>query len=151
MKFGRIEIDRKFVFTVVVGIMMITWAMGLALSYNIKVGDTGMKIESVYDRPLTGQEKVTILKTGKVLIEYLYTSDDPASAAKLATYENFVGRFQDFVVLEEAEVGVNQTMEQMISPTGDVIPLHNVTDSSLIDIFCQNTVVQPRECLMRSI
>jgi len=36
-------------------------------------------------------------------------------------------------------------------PTGDVIPLDNVSSSDLIDVFCKNSYVQPKECLLREI
>ena len=146
------KIDRQFVFSVVVGIMMITWAMGMALSYNIKTTPQGMKIDNVYDRPLTGTEKVTILKTGRVLIEYLYT-EGPDSSETTALYENFVARFSDYAVLEMVEVSAdNQTSNQMIVPSGDIIPLDNVTTSdALLNLFCENSLVQPRECLLKSV
>ncbi len=145
------KIDRQFVFTVVVGVMMITWAMGMALSYNIKTAPTGMKIENVYTEPLTGKEKVTILRSGRMLIEYLYIPGEE-SMEKIPVYDSFAGRFSDFIVLEKVEVSdANQTLDQMISPTGDVIPLGNVTEAQLIDVFCDNTFVQPKECLLMSI
>ena len=146
------KIDRQFVFTLVVGVMMITWAMGLALSYNIKTTPTGMNIENVYDRLLTGTEKVTILRSGRVLIEYLYTTG-PDTPDRKALYENFVARFSDYTVLELVEVSAaNQTMDQMIVPSGDVLPLGNITTTdALVDLFCDKTLVQPRECLLRDI
>jgi hypothetical protein len=145
------KIDRQFVFTVVVGIMMVTWAMGMALSYNIDVSPQGTRIESVYTEPLTGQEKVAILRSGRMLIEYLYLPG-PESMDKIPVYDSFTATFKDFVVLEKVEVSYeNQTLDQMIAPDGDVIPLDNVTESQLFDVFCDNTYVQPKECLLRSI
>jgi hypothetical protein len=146
------KLDRNVVFTIVVGIMMITWAMGMALSYNIKTStNTGMRIENVYTEPLTGQEKVTILRSGRMLIEYMYVPSEE-SLEKIPVYDGFVNRFKDFVVLERVEVpDANQTLDQMIAPTGDVIPLGNVTEAQLVDVFCDNTYVQPKECLLRSI
>jgi hypothetical protein len=145
------KIDRQFVFTLVVAVMMVTWAMGMALSYNIQTGNTGMQIENIYTEPLTGKEKVTILRSGMMLIEYLYVPGEE-SMEKIPVYDSFVGRFSDFIVLEKVEVSApNQTLDQMISPTGDVIPLDNVTEAQLVDVFCDNTFVQPKECLLRSI
>jgi len=145
------KIDRQFVFSVVVGVMMITWAMGMAMSYNIETGPTGMKIENVYDQPLTGKEKVTILRSGRMLIEYLYTPGEE-SLQRISLYESFVSRFRDFLVLEKVQVSHdNQTLNQMIAPSGDVIPLENITEVQLFDVFCDNTYVQPKECLLRSI
>jgi hypothetical protein len=145
------KIDRQFVFSAVVIFMMITWAMGMALSQNIDVSPQGMQIENVYTEPLTGPEKVTILRSGRMLIEYLYVPG-PQSAEQKALYENFVAQFSDFVVLQAVEVSAgNETLNQMIAPDGDIVSLDNATASNMLDIFCDNTIVQPKECLLRSI
>jgi hypothetical protein len=147
----RMKLDRKFVFSLFVAVMMVTWAVGLALSYNIKTTSSGMKIEKVYDRLLDAKEKITILKSGYVLIEYLYIAD-PTGLDKKAMYENFAARFSGIIVLEEVAISEeNQTMDQMIAPDGDVVPLDNVTSSTIFSVFCDNSVVQPRECLLRNV
>ncbi|MBN1896873.1 MAG: hypothetical protein JW789_04085 [Candidatus Aenigmarchaeota archaeon] len=146
------KVNKQFVFSIFVGVMMITWAIGMALQYNIDVSPgKGAKIETVYRELLTGQEKVSILRTGRVLIEYLYMTG-PGAVDKSITYENFAARFGDLIVLQIVEVSQsNQTVDQMIVPTGDVIPLNNVSESELFDVFCKNTYVQPKECLLRNI
>jgi len=45
----------------------------------------------------------------------------------------------------------NQTVDQMINPNGDIIPMDNVSAGQLVDVFCDNTLFQPKECLLRSI
>jgi len=146
------KFDRKRFFALFVGVMMITWAIGLALSFNIKLaGDQGMRIEDVYDQPLTANEKIAILKSGRVLIEFLHNGTQE-NLDKKAAYENFVARFKGFVVLEAVEISQsNQTMDQMINPQGDIVPLDNVTSTQLVDVFCQTTIIQPRECLLSGI
>jgi hypothetical protein len=145
------KLDKKFIFSLFVAVMMVTWAIGMALSYSIKTTPKGMKIENVYDQLLTGTEKITILRTGRVLIEYLYV-DSAESLDRKAMYENFVARFSDFAVLEAVSITQeNETLDQMIAPDGDVIPMDNVTSSNLVDVFCENSVTQPRECLLRSV
>ncbi len=145
------KIDKQMIFTIAVGVMMVTWAIGMALSYNIDTGPQGMQIESIYREPLTGPEKAGILRSGFVIIEYQYIPGDE-SLERIPVYESFVNRFSDFVVLQEVEVKYeNQTLNQMLSPTGDIIPLGNVTEFELVEVFCANTIVQPRECLLRSI
>jgi hypothetical protein len=144
--------NRQTVFTIVIGFMLLTWVMGTALSSNLQLAQgNGIRIESVYDRLLTPQEKVTILRSGRVLIEYLHTGGFEA-VDKRATYENFVARFKDIVILEVVEIEqANQTLDQMITPTGDVVELQNVSAAELLDVFCDNSYVQPKECLLRSI
>jgi len=105
----------------------------------------------VYDRMLTPQEKITILRSGRVLIEYLHAGGF-ASVEKKAVYENFVARFKDFVVLEAVEIQqANETIDQLVTPTGDIVELENVSAEELVDVFCDNAFVQPKECLMRNI
>jgi hypothetical protein len=145
------KLDRKFIFSLFVAVMMVTWAIGMAVSYNIKTTPQGMKIEKTYDRLLEGKEKITILRNGNVLIEYLYVMS-PETLDRKAMYENFAARFSDIIVLEMVAISAdNQTMDQMIAPDGDVILLDNVTASTIVDVFCENTVVQPRECILRGI
>lgn len=145
------KFNRQAAFSIFIGVIMITSVMGFAIGSNVKTQQDNVRIESVYDRLLTPQERISILRAGRVLIEYLHMGEFE-SVEKQATYENFVARFKDFVVLEVVEVEFsNQTLDQMISPDGDVIELGNVSSSELVDVFCQTTFVQPRECLMRSV
>ena len=146
------KLTKQVIFTIIVGVMMVTWAAGIALSSNLQLSTPqGFRIESVYTRPLTSQEKITILRYGRVLIEYMHTGGNE-STEKRATYENFVARFKDFAVLEVVEISeANQTLDQFISPTGDIVPLENVSASELIDVFCEKSLMQPKECLLRNI
>jgi hypothetical protein len=57
-------------------------------------------------------------------------------------------------VLETVAVGSqNGTMDQMITPSGDVVSLDNVTAANLLDVFCDKNTggLQPRECILRDI
>lgn len=145
------KLNRQTVFTIIIGVMMVTWVMGAALSYNVTLKKDNGRIESVYDRLLTPQEKITILRSGRVLIEYLHTGG-PIGQDKKASYENFAARFKDNVILEVVEISEqNQTLDQMVTPTGDIVPLGNVSAAQLFDVFCDNSFVQPKECLLRSI
>jgi hypothetical protein len=145
------KLTKQVVFTLFIGVMMITWAMGIALSYNIQTNNQGMQIQSVYEELLTPLEEVTILRTGRVLIKLLHTGTADGMLKK-AEYENFVARFDGFAVLEVVEISdANMTRDEMITPTGDVLPLDNVTGEALINLFCDNTFAQPRDCLLMNV
>ena len=147
----RKKINSKTIFAIVIGVLMVTWAVALALSFNIKPAGQGMQIQDVYDRPLTVQEKIGILRAGRVVIEYIHNGTQE-NVDRSAEYQNFAARLQGFIVLETFEVSQeNQTIDQMISPNGDIVPLYNVTAGQLMDVFCSNSAVQPRDCLLRSI
>lgn len=145
------KLDAKMAFTIFIGVIMVTSAVGMALSYRPQISSQGMKIENVYEELLTPQEKITILRSGRMLIEYLHTGGEE-SIQKRADYEIFISGVGDIVVLEVVEVSYeNETKNEMLTPSGDVIPLHNVTADELMDVFCENTIVQPRACLLENI
>ena len=142
--------NKQTVFTLFIIFMMISWAAGMALRYSIDLSQPSVEIESVYERELTPQEEVGLLRTGRVLIKYFYPLDE-GPGEKRALYENFVARFDKLVILETMPVEFyNQTKDEMVAPTGDVIPLANVTGESLLKTYCDNSIIQPRECLLGS-
>jgi hypothetical protein len=144
--------NRKTIFSLFVAVIMITSAIGMVMSYNINVTkDKQTQIKSVYEELLTPQQEISILRSGMSLIVFLHTGDDD-SLQKKALYENFAARLNGFIVLEVVDVGqANQTRDEMIVPSGDVIPLQNVTEESLMDTFCRNSLLQPRECILRNV
>jgi hypothetical protein len=147
------KLTRNGVFTIFVGLIMVTSTIGYALLYTVNgSGGTAPKIEDVYTKPLTSAEKIYILKSGRVLIEYFYNGT-PEDIEKNRLYEGFAGQFKGFVVLESFEVAQeNQTKDEMINPQGDITPLYNVTTSQgIMDVFCAQSIIQPRECLLRGL
>ena len=146
------KLNRQTIFTLFIGVMMITWVVGIAFGSNLQLDQQrGIKIESVYERLLTSEEKLAILRSNMVLIEYLHTGGFE-SVEKRASYENFVARFKQNAVLQIVEIQQdNETIDQMIPSTGDIVPLDNVSAADLVDVFCENSFVQPRECVLRSL
>jgi len=138
-------------FAIVVGILMLTSVAGFALM-NVYTGPQEVEIPSVIEQPLSPQDRVQILRTGKVLIEYLYPEDCSGCNEKIALYQSFVNNFKNYAVLELVEVPANQTTDRIIGNYGDTIELGNVTSSNeLMWIFCSVAIVQPKECLMMEI
>ena len=98
------KLNKQTIFTLFIGVMMITWVVGIALGSNLQLNDQkGIRIESVYERLLTSEEKLAILRSNMVLIEYLHTGGFE-SVEKRATYENFVARFKQNAVLQVVEI-----------------------------------------------
>ena len=65
--------------------------------------------------------------------------------------ELFANQFSGFVVLEE--VTGNQTRLEMIDSLGKVTELapENITLEGLTETFCRNSIVKPKECILRNI
>jgi len=146
------KMNRKTIFSLFVAVIMITSAIGMVMNYNKYFTPTdNVQIKSVYEELLTPQQEISILRSGMSLIVFLHTGDEDGLQKK-ALYENFVARLKGFIVLEVVDVGQsNQTRDDMIVPSGDVIPLQNVTEEGLMDVFCRNSLLQPRECILRNV
>lgn len=136
-------------FAIFVAIIMILSAAGWALVY-VKPQQPEQQIETIYDRFLSPQERIMILSSGRVLIEYFYQADCSDCLKKKEFYESFVNKFKDFAVLEVVEQA-NETVDQMIGLGGNIEPLANVSQSKFMSVFCELTIKQPRECLLEGI
>ena len=138
-----------------VGLVMIGSIAGFAAVQFIPEQQAGgVEIPTVVDKFLTSEEIVYILRTGRVLIQNHYPSNCTECMVNNALLETFAHRMEGFVVLEEVKVNeTNQTKLQIIGPDGRIKDLEsaNMTDEGLIDIFCDISYVQPKECLLKEI
>lgn len=134
-----------------IGVIMIGSVAGFALIQTIPGGPQTPEIPAVVRQPLTTDDILFILRSGKVLIEDFYTEDCGDCFEKNVMLESFANRFKEFVVLEEIVVNqTNQTMLQMIGAGGRIVKLDNVTidDEILLKKFCEVAIAQPIECLL---
>jgi hypothetical protein len=136
-----------------IGLIMIMSIAGFAAVQLIpdRGGEEAPPIPTVIDRQLTSEEIVSILRTGRVLIQNHYLPNCTECADGTATMELFANKMSGFVVLESAEA--NDTKMQMISPDGRIKGLEDIiiTEDGLMDMFCDISILQPRECLLREI
>ena len=138
-------------FAIVVGFLMLSSLAGFAMT-NIYQEPPKVEIPAVIEKVMDPQERVQVLQTGKVLIEYLYPENCVDCTEKKALYQSFVNQFSNYAVLEIVEVPANQTMDHIIGMNGDTIELGSVSDAStLMNIFCSVAILQPKECLMMEI
>jgi len=140
-------------FAIVVGILMLTSVASFALSSLYRMpSKEEVKIPAIIEKPLAPEERVQILQSGKVLIEYLYPEGCDDCSAKKDTYAKFMDKFKDYAVLEIAEVPENQTLDRIIGAYGDTEELKDiVTEDRLLEVFCKLAIVQPKECLLMEI
>jgi len=138
-------------FAIVVGVLMLGSVAGFALM-NVYQAPPQNEIPSIIDKPLSPQDRVYILRTGKVLIEYLYPEGCIDCSEKTALYQSFVNNFKNYAVLELVEVPSNETADRIIGNYGDTIELGNVTTGEgLMTTFCSIAIIQPKECLIMEI
>lgn len=138
---------KQRVFAIFVGALMILSVVGWAMVYVIPKGNNVIQFPHIVTKKLTPEERVYVLQTGRVLIEYFYSNQTDNPDRKIM-YENFVTQYKDYAVLEEIEVPENETLEQIIGKFGDSQNLGNVTESDLFPVFCNLAIATPNECLL---
>jgi hypothetical protein len=150
---------------IVIGGLMLFSVAGFALMGLGRFVDDGNKpveVPNVMNEYLSGEQMSSILRSGRVLIRDVYTKDCTDCASMDVMLELFTNSFSGMIVLEEVMIEPDNTTAvdeggyvkfQMISPSGDVIDLgdKNITQESLTDMFCDISVIQPKECLLRDI
>ncbi len=135
-----------------VGLVMIGSIVGFAgVQFIPEQQNTGPDIPIIVNRTLTGDEIIFILRMGRVLIQNHYLPDCTECISTNAVLESFTNGMGGLVVLEEVEK--NETKLQMVGSDGSIESLENVTitEENLMDIFCDISFVQPRECLLREL
>lgn len=134
-----------------IGVIMLGSIVGFALLSTDPTGPQAPEIPNIVKRPLTTDETLFILRSGRVLIEDFYTLDCADCFEKNMILESFTNRFRDFIVLEEVVVNqTNETMLQMIGAGGKIVSLENITinENGLLEVFCSVAIAQPIECLI---
>jgi hypothetical protein len=138
-----------------VGFIMISSVAGFAImsvDFNSDAG-TSASVPNIVKRAMTTQERLSVFKAGKVLVQFHYPMNCTSCASDITTVESFVSSKQANIALEEYAVQDNETLVlRMISPSGAIQDLQGgLTEDSLLDSFCGITYVQTKECLLRGI
>ena len=94
---------------------------------------------------------MSILRTGRVVIEDIYEANCTECLENNAFLESFFSRFSDYVVLQIAEG--NETSVKIIGAGGVIRDITDMefNDSNMIDVFCETAIAQPKECLLNQI
>jgi len=145
---------KERLYAIVLGFIMISSLVGFAGIYMF-VGDRGNdnqnNIDLISNRLLTPDEKLLLLRNGFVIIENIYDENCTDCLERNVDLEAFARKFQGFVAIEH--VMTNQTLPvfQMIGSNGDIVELNSTDSEYLTDIFCEISIRQPEECLLRMI
>jgi len=132
-----------------IGLLMIGSMAGFAM-VNVIPQRSQQQLPSIITRPLTTQEKVFVLRTGRVLIEDFYSPNCTECYELNQLLTSFVKQYESYAVLNMAPG--NETRIRMIGAGGSIrdIPT-NATRNELMDIFCEIAIYQPKECLLAEI
>lgn len=133
----------------VIGLIMLGSTIGFAFMQTTPEDQQqGPTIPIIVNRALLDNEKLQILRAGRVLIEYFYTGNSSNHFEEKQTLEIFTNRLSGYVVLEEVLTDKDEL--SMIGSAGDIIPLNatGITDGKLLRTFCEITFARPRECLL---
>jgi hypothetical protein len=137
---------------ILVLVIMVLSAVGFAMnSAVVRKQPDVPEIPSVIREPLSPEDQVYILRSGRVLIEHYYPEGCLDCLDKNAQLEAFASRLEGYVVVNE--VVSNETRLGMVGSGGQIISLENqsLDYESLIDLYCDVAIAVPRACLLRGI
>lgn len=129
------------------GLLMLLSVAGYAIINVYKAPVKEESINPIIKRVLTPEEKIGILRSGKIIIENFYTKNCTECIDRNNLLESFVVQFKDYIIMEE--VLMNQTSLKIIGKGGKIKNIKNVTEENLMDVFCEMAILQPKECLLR--
>jgi thiol-disulfide isomerase/thioredoxin len=138
--------------SILILVIMVLSVVGFSLnSASYQQAPETPDIPSVIRKPIDTQTQISILRSGKVLIEHFYTEGCIDCLDTNAKLESFASRLEGYVVVNEV-VG-NDTRLDIIGSQGKIISLENesLDYESLLDIFCDIAIAQPRTCIVREI
>ncbi len=110
-----------------------------------------IEIKPITFGELPTEHKQAVIGSGRILFEYFYPTGCLECAETQNLLKQFSGQFesQGNLVFVELIEGFNETKLQIINQRGSIIEVEeNLTADSLMRIFCENSLVQPKECLL---
>jgi len=110
-------------------------------------------LPNVLNRTLTPEERVGVLRSGKVIIEYFYNVTCIECLEKEGVYKNFVEskEFKGYLTLSHG-TSENETMDWMLNLDGTQIDLTDINSTEeLKALFCEVAFIKPNICLLQEI
>lgn len=143
---------RERLYAIIIGGVMIFSMAGFAMSSMLPLQsqNSDYKIPSVIDKPLTKEEKLFVLRSGRSVIEHFYRENCTDCLERDVMLKTFTESMSDYVVFSHG-VG-NETVLKMTSPTGEITELEsNITQDYLLGEFCETSYIKPKPCLIMEI
>ena len=148
------KITQQRLMALFIGFIMLGSMVGFAMLYTRPASPSAVQLPYVINRTLAVEEKLSILRGGKGLIEYFYNETCADCAAKEALYQSFVTseQFSGYVFLS---YGVsNESADWMLDSIGDQFNLSQINNTADIKkLFCGTDFVaeKPNVCVLEEI
>ena len=126
---------------------------GFAMMGYVPQGPEPVEFPSTINHTLTSEERVGILRNGKVLIEYFYNKTCIECPEKETMYVNFVKskETENLIVLAHG-TATNETSDWMINIDGTQIDLTEINSTQeLRKMFCDVAFIKPNVCILQEI
>ena len=136
-----------------IGVVMLGSILGFALMQTQPEGPVEVQIPNVLDHQVTADERVSVLKSGKTLIEYYYPASCLECVEKKNLYESFVEskEISGYAVLAISDAA-NETSDYITGLNGDRLDLNEVnTSADLQKLFCSIALRQPTICILQEL
>jgi len=142
----------KLIMSLFIALTMLLSIIGFAVIYVTPVSNQNrFTLPYVVNRTLTPEERVSVLRTGRTLIEYIFPPECKECYEKRKMYESFVmsNEYKGYVVLESVPIeGINETIDKMIGMNGDTFDLSDIkTTEELEKKFCEAALIKPEVCI----
>lgn len=139
-----------------IGITMLLSIVGFAYMNASRIGErTRKEISRIIENELSATDRARFLKTGFVVIEFIYPINCTLCKERESIYREFMNDrdFSPYTVLSISAINyTNDIVERMTSPDGSVINLNNINNTDeLRMIFCKNAIIKPDICLVMNL
>ena len=104
------------------------------------------EIDRHLKRPLTENEKASLLQQGAAILEFSHTKNCLKCDDFRPILENFYVKYENILFVD---IEGDQDTIQFIGKETKVII--NVTDADLLDAYCKVSAIQPKECILKNV
>ncbi len=147
------DVAKQRIMAVFIGFIMVASMVGFAMMSYRPEGPGPVEVPDVLNRMLTPDERVGIIRNGKVIIEYFYNVTCIECLEREGMYKDFVElkEFEGYFVLSHG-TSENETMDWMLNLDGTQIDLTGINSTrGLRELFCDVAFIKPNICILEEI
>ncbi|HDD46480.1 MAG TPA: hypothetical protein ENG42_03310 [Candidatus Aenigmarchaeota archaeon] len=142
----------KYIMSFFIVITMLLSIVGFAIiSVTPLQKRSGFSLPLVINRTLTQEERASVVRSGRTLIEYIFPASCYSCFEKRSMYVRFVNSpdYKGYVVLESVASDINESIDRMIGMYGNVYDLTNITTQEELEkLFCEAALIKPEICVL---
>ena len=147
------DVGKQRLMAIFIGFIMVVGMGGFALMSQVPQEPEPVTIPNVMERMVTPEERVSILRSGRVLIEYFHNVTCFDCIEKETMYRNFVEsrEFAGYLTLSYG-TSQNETMDWMLNLDGTQIELEGINSpEELRELFCEIAIIKPDICILEEL